>query len=315
MADLINCKGDSQLTASTNYNDFLSGRTTDIVEHYSDSNYYSGLMNATRGYLYLGVKSLSVNNSYLLKTTSYPANSQLRLNSWKASDLKLKLLGNGSEMHVVVQPLKCIANNCSNTQQTTYHLYVSTGCMTAMEYSRCGVTQSNVTPNASSTNQTMLTYRMVYDNVSNPNNVTFRIPLKLLPDKFSVACKAETTENDYGVNRTVPYFYGTSMSVSKSDIVGSGDTGMVWSNLEMSWGMIVFIFIAVVVVLLTGLILVCRQRKIGWFKPKPRVSFELQPLNRTQEASQQPEADYNRKELKERDPAPAYGEFVDESRL
>lgn len=75
ITDLINCKGDSQLTASTNYEDFLSGKTTQIVDHYSDGGYYSGILNATRGYLYMGVKSLSTNNSYLLTTTSYPANS------------------------------------------------------------------------------------------------------------------------------------------------------------------------------------------------------------------------------------------------
>ena len=116
VADLINCKGDSQLTASTNYNDFLNGKTSDMVEHYSDHSYYSGLMNATRGYLYLGVKSMSNNNSYLLKATSYPANSNLHLNNWKPSDLKLKLVANGSELHVVVQPLKCIAGNCNSTR-------------------------------------------------------------------------------------------------------------------------------------------------------------------------------------------------------
>ena len=98
------------------------------------------------------------------------------------------------------------------------------------------------------------------------------------------------------------------MSVSKSDIVNSEET-------EMSWGMIAFILIAVVVVLLTGLLLVCRQRKLGWFKPKPRVSFELHPLVRPQDASQEPSIDSRKKELEERDPAPAYGEFVDESRL
>ena len=191
VTDLINCNGDSQLTASTNYNDFLSGRTTEMVEHYSDAGYYSGMLNASRGYLYLGVKSLSVNNSYLLKATSYPANSQLRLASWKPVDLKLKLQTNGSELHVVVQPLKCFVGNCDSTQQTTYHLYISSNSTTAMAYSRCGVTESSITSNASNSNQNMLSYRYTYNiNHSDIANVTFRVPLKILPDEFTVACKA-----------------------------------------------------------------------------------------------------------------------------
>lgn len=56
VADLINCKGDSQLTAGSDYEDFLSGKTTEIKSHYSDDGFYSGLLNATRGYLYMGVK-------------------------------------------------------------------------------------------------------------------------------------------------------------------------------------------------------------------------------------------------------------------
>jgi len=75
VTDLINCLGESQLTASTNYLEFLNGKTTQMTEHYSDAEYYSGMLNASRGYLYLGVKSMSDNNSYLLRTTSYPVNS------------------------------------------------------------------------------------------------------------------------------------------------------------------------------------------------------------------------------------------------
>lgn len=84
----------------------------------------------------------------------------------------------------------------------------------------------------------------------------------------------------------------------------------------MSIGMIIFIFVAVLAVLLTGLLLVCRQRQIGLFKPpKPRVNFELQPLNSNrQDSNPQPESE-RRKDTEERDAAPAYGEFVDESRL
>lgn len=273
VTDLINCHGDSQLTASTNYSDFLSGKTTEITDHYSDYGYYSGMVNASRGYLYLGVQSLSSNNSYLLKTTSYPANSQLRLNSWKPADLKMKLHANGSDMHVTVQPLKCIAGNCNNTKETTYHLYISTSCATAMAFSHCGMTQSSANPNSTNSSAKLLSYKMTYANNATLTNITFKVPLKLLADKFSVACKAETAETDFGVNRTVPYFYETSMKVSKSDIVSTDDQGNDLINIEMSWGMIAFIFIAVVVLLLTGLVLVCRQRKIGWFKPKPRISF------------------------------------------
>jgi hypothetical protein len=67
-----------------------------MTAHYNDAGYYSGMMNASRGYVYMGVQSHSNNNSYLLKTTTYPANSQVKLANWKPSDLKLKLQINGS---------------------------------------------------------------------------------------------------------------------------------------------------------------------------------------------------------------------------
>jgi hypothetical protein len=46
-----------------------------MTAHYSDGGYYSGMMNASRGYVYMGVQSLSNKSSYLLKITTYPANS------------------------------------------------------------------------------------------------------------------------------------------------------------------------------------------------------------------------------------------------
>lgn len=95
-------------------------------------------------------------------------------------------------MHVTLQPLKCVSNNCNSTVSTTYHLYISGSCMTAMAYSRCGVAESNSTPNGTNFNEKLMSYKLVYDTSKNSPNVTFKVPLKLLPDKFSVACKAET---------------------------------------------------------------------------------------------------------------------------
>jgi hypothetical protein len=76
------------------------------------------------------------------------------------------------------------------------------------------------------------------------------------------------------------------------------------------------ILLTIIIILLIVLMLICRQRKIGWFKPKPRVSFELQPLNnRVDSTPNETEMQERKKEKEERDAAPAYGEFVDESRL
>jgi hypothetical protein len=92
VAELMSCKGSAQLTATTNYSAILEGKTTEILAHYKDTNgaYYSGLANATRGYFYVNVQSLTPNNTYILSTTSYPVSNNLSLVNWRLPSINLK---------------------------------------------------------------------------------------------------------------------------------------------------------------------------------------------------------------------------------
>lgn len=239
------------------------------MTHYSDGPYYSGLVNASRGYFYLGVQSMSPNNTYMIRTTSYPANNAIRLTNWKLSDVQLKYHGNGSNLIVALPTPKCISTNCSATKQLIYHLYLTSGCSTAMAYSRCGLKDSN---------NTLLAYRLSYG-LESRSNVTFTISSHLLPKKFSMSAKVESLEENYGVNRTVPYFYNTEMDIKLSDVVDTEGSSNSAYNLGASWGTIIVVFLAVIIILLTLVIMYCRKKGIGFFKPKPTVSFELTPLN------------------------------------
>lgn len=47
-----------------------------------------------------------------------------------------------------------------------------------MAYSRCGVAESNATPNGTNSAQKLMSYRLTYDSSrSNLTNITFKVPL------------------------------------------------------------------------------------------------------------------------------------------
>lgn len=174
------------------------------------------MMNASRGYFYVNVQSVTPNNTYLLKTTAYPASNSIRLVNWRLNSINLDYTHLEDSLYVFAQPARCLSSSCPTTTQLTFHLYITANCSNIMSYSRCSINE---------TADKILMYRMVVSPHFIPENITFKIPTKLLPEVFSMAAKVEALETEAGVNRSVPYFYNTSMNLNKVDVLRKGGAG------------------------------------------------------------------------------------------
>lgn len=90
VTELIDCKGSSQLTATSNYSKLKSGLTSEILNYVKNGAYYAGKINLDRGYLYMNIKTLSPESAYLLTTYIYPPKQTVSLLSWQISSSKLR---------------------------------------------------------------------------------------------------------------------------------------------------------------------------------------------------------------------------------
>jgi hypothetical protein len=103
------------------------------------------------------------------------------------------------------------------------------------------------------------------------------------------------------------------MNLNKVDVLRTGTSSNYIHNSGVSWGTLLGIMFVVIILLIAGTLVMCKKRGLWIFKPRQTVNFELTPLNTRNSSSRPPEMEMEEK--KDRDPAPAYGEFVDESRL
>ncbi len=80
---MYTCEGRTQLTGASKYSDILSGQTSEIYNHFMNGHFYSGLVNISRGYYYLGVQTLLANTNYIINSYIYPASSNITLSNWE----------------------------------------------------------------------------------------------------------------------------------------------------------------------------------------------------------------------------------------